>query len=158
MAENGWPDRFHASPDVGFILNWYMCSHQWINIDEFEQQILKLRPVLALFLSFVGFVGYMYYMLVLFLWLGGNYGKLKWAMMQRYRWVGYPIYLFLVLCHVCHQTHASRPFPSNSSFFLMLMAVNGHAQGFHGNNDFGFALFLIFCCTGFLFVWQPPMA
>jgi hypothetical protein len=149
MVENGWPDRFHASLDVGFILNSYMCSHQWINIDEFKQQILKLRPLLALFLSFVRSVGFIYYMLVLFLWLGGNCEKLKWPMMQRYIWGGCPDNLVHVLCHVYHQTRVTRPFPSNSTFFLMLMVVNGRALVFHGSHDHGFALVWIFCCLHF---------
>ena len=59
-----------------------------------------------------------------------------------------PIYLIIVICHVCHQIHVPQPYPCNNPFFLVLMVVYGCAHGFHGSHDLGFAALLVYFFYG----------
>jgi hypothetical protein len=60
----------------------------------------------------------------------------------------YPAYLIILICHVCHQIHVTHPYPSNSPFFLVLMAVYGCAHEFHDSHELGFVALLVFIFYG----------
>jgi hypothetical protein len=56
----------------------------------------------------------------------------------------YHVYLIILIYHVCHQIHVTHAYPSNSPFFLVLMAVYGCTHGFHDIHELGFAALLVF--------------